>query len=173
MVFLSGDWCSRLMVVGLVPRCYSASAVAAACIDSGASYAQCGDARDMRQLWLPGVLPGHAGAVGFCLHSIAAAARRTADGAANSLHAPAGFTCLVGQSLRIVVFQVYAGPVGFHSCSGRANSGWGCGYRNMQMQASHQLTNMCVTVCPYRSRGFHSGSGQADSDWGCGFPACI
>jgi hypothetical protein len=36
-------------------------------------------------------------------------------------------------------FWFRAGPVGFHSGSGQADSGWGCGYRNIQMQASHQL----------------------------------
>jgi hypothetical protein len=32
-----------------------------------------------------------------------------------------------------------AGAVGFHSGSGQADSGWGCGFRNIQMQISHQL----------------------------------
>ncbi|WIA20637.1 hypothetical protein OEZ85_005018 [Tetradesmus obliquus] len=32
-----------------------------------------------------------------------------------------------------------SGPVGFHSGSGQADSGWGCGFRNIQMQVSHQL----------------------------------
>jgi hypothetical protein len=32
-----------------------------------------------------------------------------------------------------------AGALGFHSGNGQADSGWGCGYRNIQMQISHQL----------------------------------
>jgi hypothetical protein len=48
------------------------------------------------------------------------------------------------ESFAVLVCLVYlqmdnAGAVGFHSGSGQADSGWGCGYRNIQMQASHQL----------------------------------
>lgn len=34
---------------------------------------------------------------------------------------------------------VSAGPVGFHSSARQADTGWGCGYRNIQMQLSHLL----------------------------------
>lgn len=32
-----------------------------------------------------------------------------------------------------------AGPAGFHSGKQQIDDGWGCGYRNIQMQVSHQL----------------------------------
>lgn len=35
-------------------------------------------------------------------------------------------------------FVLHAGPVTF-CCRGQADAGWGCGYRNIQMQASHLL----------------------------------
>lgn len=64
----------------------------------------------------------------------------------------------------------HAGSVGFHSGAGQADSGWGCCFCNMQMQAStDHSVNHCALRANAGSVGFHSGAGQPDSGWGCGF----
>jgi hypothetical protein len=49
------------------------------------------------------------------------------------------YTCATFDEHFCLVIHAAAGAVGFHSGSGQADSGWGCGFRNIQMQISHQL----------------------------------
>ncbi|WIA40959.1 hypothetical protein OEZ86_004609 [Tetradesmus obliquus] len=68
-----------------------------------------------------------------------------------------------------------SGPVGFHSGAGQADSGWGCGFRNIQMQASHQLMrgNADVRAALFGGCGFvpDVASLQAwlEAAWAAGF----
>lgn len=51
------------------------------------------------------------------------------------------------------VLSCAAGPVTF-CCRGQADAGWGCGYRNIQMQASHLLL-----TSPQHRRSLFTGAG--------------